>query len=98
LASPGDGSQRHLGEAETLAIMLRRRGGFFVTDDRDAARLAGRNNVHVATTWLLLRMAGRLGWVDDDTLWGYVQTLGANGRGAPPGVYDRESFNKWLEP
>ena len=99
LASPGDGPKKHLGEAETLAIMLRRQVyGFFVTDDGDARRLATKHGVKVASTWALLRMAHTKGWVDDDTLWGYIQTLRTNRRGAPPGVYDRESFNKWLAP
>lgn len=99
LASPGDGPRKHLGEAETLAIMMRRQAnGFFVTDDGEARRLATKHGVKVASTWLLLRTAHKQGWVDDDTLWGYVQTLRTNKRGTPPGVYDRESFNKWLEP
>lgn len=98
LASPGDSLQKHLGEAETLAIMLRRQvNGFFVTDDGEARRLAAKHGVKVASTWVLLRMAHIKGWVDDDTLWGYVQTLRTNKRGTPPGVYDRVSFNKWLE-
>lgn len=98
LASPGDSPRKHLGEAETLAIMMRRQvTGFFVTDDRDAQRLAAKHGVAVVSTWPLLLMAHRKGWVDDDTLWGYVQTLGTNKRGAPPTVDDRESFNKWLE-
>jgi hypothetical protein len=31
-----------------------------------------------------------------DTLWGYLQTLKSHQRGAPPGVSDRLSFDKWL--
>src|ERR1017187_8264266 len=40
LAAPGDNPRQHLGEAETLAIIVRRRlsaSCFFVTDDRGAA-------------------------------------------------------------
>ncbi|WP_072816102.1 hypothetical protein [Rhodococcus zopfii] len=98
LANPGESQTMHLGEAETLAIMLRRRvDGLFVTDDREAQRLATTNGVRVATTWGLLKAAYRsLRAVDADTLWGYVQTLRSNQRGTPPGVYDRPSFNKWL--
>lgn len=99
LASPGDGPKKHLGEAETLAIMLRRQvSGFFVTDDGDARRLATKHGVKVASTWRLLQTARKMEWVDDDTLWGYIQTLRNNKRGAPRGVYNRESFNKWLAP
>jgi hypothetical protein len=35
-------------------------------------------------------------WVDADTLWGYVQSLGRQNRGAPSGVSDRPTFDKWL--
>jgi predicted nucleic acid-binding protein len=96
LASPGDPRHKHLGEAETLAIMLRRHvNGFFVTDDAEARRLATKNGVQVVTTWRLLLVAVRNGWVDADALWGYVQTLGRAHRGKPPGVYDRATFDKW---
>lgn len=97
VASPGDRIDAHLGEAETLAIMIRRNiYGFFVTDDREAARLATQNKITVVTTWRLLRVAGKKPFVDADALWGYVQTLRSHGRGAPPDVNDRESFDLWL--
>ncbi len=98
LARPGDHRRKHLGEAETLAIMVRRRiHGFFVTDDNEARRLAARNKVQVVDTWLLFRMAHRQAWIDADTLWGYVQTLRMHQRSLPRGVHDRPSFDKWLE-
>jgi hypothetical protein len=97
LAGPGDPPGRHLGEAETLVIIVRRNlRCFFVTDDRDATRLAARSGVQAADTWLLLRIAYRRSWLDADALWGYVQTLGGQGRGRPRGVSDRVSFDKWL--
>jgi predicted nucleic acid-binding protein len=97
LAGPGDLPTRHLGEAETLAIIIRRHMScFFATDDHGAARLATKNRIGVADTWRLLKVANRKGWVDADTFWGYVQTLQGHGRGTPPGVRDRASFNKWL--
>lgn len=97
LAGPGDVPTQHLGEAETLAIIIRRQlRCFFVTDDRGAARLATKNGVRVVGTWRLLKVARRTGWLDADTLWGYVLTLEGHGRGAPPGVWDRSSFDKWL--
>jgi hypothetical protein len=58
LASPGDQPSKHLGEAETLAIVARRHLNCF--------------------------------------FWGYVQTLQGRSRGAPRGVSDRLSFDKWL--
>jgi predicted nucleic acid-binding protein len=97
LAGPGDPPDKHLGEAETLAIIVRRNlRCFFVTDDREATRLAAKSGVQAADTWLLLRILHRQGWLDADTLWGYVQTLGGQGRGRPGGVSDRLYFDKWL--
>ncbi|HUN36982.1 MAG TPA: hypothetical protein VMU95_33710 [Trebonia sp.] len=97
LASPGDRPTQHLGEAETIAIIKRRQLSrcFFVSDDRSAARLAAQNGIKVVGTWHLLKVAHRKGWVDADTFWGYVLTLKRNSRGAPPGVRDRSSFDKW---
>lgn len=97
LASPGDRPTQHLGEAETIAIIVRRQlWCFFVSDDRGAARLAAQNGVTVVRTWHLLKVAHRKGWIDTDTLWGYVLTLEGHGRGTPPSVWDRSSFDKWL--
>jgi predicted nucleic acid-binding protein len=99
LAGPGDAPTAHLGEAETLAIIVRRQlitSSFFVTDDRGAARLASQRGVSVVGTWTLLRVAHRKAWVDSDALWGYMLTLKGQGRGAPPGAWDRVSFDKWL--
>jgi predicted nucleic acid-binding protein len=97
LARPGDPPTKHLGEAETVAIIARRRlSCFFATDDRNAARLATRNGITVTTSWRLLQLADRKTWIDAGTLWGYVQTLRANDRGTPPGVRDRADFDKWL--
>jgi predicted nucleic acid-binding protein len=99
LAQPGDRPTQHLGEAETLTIIVHRgltTQCFFVTDDRGAALLATRQGVQTVDTWKLLKVAYKQGWLDADTLWGYVQTLRGQGRGAPGGVDDRLSFDKWL--
>ena len=96
LASPGDRPTQHLGEAETIAIIIRRQlSCFFVSDDRGAARLAAQNGIQVVGTWHLLKVAHRKGWVDADAFWGYVLTLEGQGRGVPTGVWDRSSFDKW---
>jgi hypothetical protein len=74
-----------LGEAETIAIAVRRQlNCFFATDDKDTALLATNNNVQVATTWQLLKVACKKTWLDADTLWGYVQTLRVHERGGRP--------------
>ena len=98
LASPGDGRLKHLGEAETLAIMIHRAtDGLFVTDDSDAARLANRHGIQVIGTWDLLRLAAKRAMVDEATLWGYVLTLRSHQRGSPPGVTSRATLSTWLE-
>jgi len=97
LAAPGDRPAQHLGEAETIAIVRRRQlRCFFVTSDDGAARLATTNGIRVVDTWHLLKVAYRAGWLDADTLWGYVLTIEGQGRGAPPGVWNRASFDEWL--
>jgi len=46
MASPGEPATKHLREAETVAIMSRRRiDGFLFTDDRDAQALADHHGV-----------------------------------------------------
>lgn len=97
ITQPDDHPQKSLGEAETLAIMSRRfMTGFFLTDDKEAIRLAREHHIAVVTTWDLLRLAVRTKIVDADTLWGYVQTLRAQKRGTPPRVRDRLSFDLWI--
>lgn len=100
LAIPGDAPTRHLGEAETLALILSRSlEAVFVTDDRGARRLAAVHGIRCYTTWDMLKLAGgRAKLIDPDTLWGYLQTLRGLGRGGPDGVHDRRSFELWLGP
>jgi predicted nucleic acid-binding protein len=69
-----DRPSQHLGEAETIAIIIRRQlSCFFVTDDIGAARLATQKGIQVIGTWHLLKMAHRARLLDADALWGYVQ-------------------------
>jgi len=97
LAAPGDGPTKHLGEAETLAIIMSRGlEAVFVTDDGGARRLAAARSIRCYTTWDMLKLAGRIKIVDPDALWGYVQLLRALGRGGPSEVRDRRSFEVWL--
>ncbi|TDC77004.1 hypothetical protein [Actinomadura sp. 7K507] len=97
LAKPGDAPHKHLGEAETLAIIsCRSLQSIFVTDDTDVPSLAQEHGIKTVTTWDLLRLAGHVKYVDADTLWAYIQTLRDHGRGRPPRVHDRTSFDQWL--
>ncbi|MEV0267785.1 hypothetical protein AB0H43_03340 [Hamadaea sp. NPDC050747] len=97
LARPGEGHLRHLGEAETLAIMASRSlRGMFVTDDKAVPVVAREQGIQVVTTFDLLRLACRTGMADADTVWSYLQRLRQQRRGTPPAVFDRSSFDKWL--
>ncbi len=61
LASPGDPPTKHFGEAETIAITVRRQlDCVFMTDDKEAKRLASSHGVRTADTWRLLKwLAGQ---------------------------------------
>ncbi len=99
LAGPGDKRSQHFGEAETIAVIVRRQlPCIFVTDDRDAARLASQNRIRVVSTWSLLKLAHKFKMIDENTLWGYIGTLHDHDRGTPPEVHShsRPSFDKWL--
>ncbi|SRR6266496_69494 len=99
MARPGDGPRQHLGEAETIVIISRRQlTAYFVTDDREAARVAfAEHGIRTITTWDLLRAAHRAGRVDGDALWGYLATLRSAARGGPADVAPREDFDRWVK-
>lgn len=97
MAGPADPLTKHLGEAETIAIISRRNlDGFFLTDDVAAMALAARHGIKVVTTWDLLRLAHKVGKVTKPVLVGYLRTLGSENRGSPPGVSDPEQIDHWL--
>lgn len=98
LAGPGDGRYQHLGEAETVVLASRRAAGsYFVTDDRDAPRVAGDHGLTVVTTAGLIRLAVKTGNLAADVAWGYTQTLLAQGRWIPwEARASRDSFDRWL--
>lgn len=100
LASPGDRSTDHLGEAETLAIITSRREltAFFVTDDRGAARLAASRGVRAITTWDLLRTLLRHARITDDEARSFVRTLHAARRALPTGCRTEDDVWRWLHP
>jgi predicted nucleic acid-binding protein len=104
LSRPGDGPRKNLGEAETLAIIhCRGMSAVFFTDDKGPASIVakpgnGGPNVSIAGTWTLLKVARKKGFIDDDTLWGYVGVLRNKQRAVPPGdaAYWRVAFDAWL--
>lgn len=97
MASPGDPITKHRGEAETIAIIARRRlNALFLTDDCDATNLAVRHGIKVVTTWDLLRLAYRVNKVTKPVLTGYLRTLKSQRRGHPPAATDPERLDDWL--
>lgn len=76
LRSPGDGPEKHLGEAETLAIIHQRPlDAVIVTDDTGALRAAGRIQVPVVTTVSLLTLAARVNLITTQRAWDLMTTL-----------------------
>ncbi|MGJ6127422.1 hypothetical protein QN239_33115 [Mycolicibacterium sp. Y3] len=99
MASPGEPSTQHLGEAETIAIMSNRKlEGLFLTDDGGARALAQRHHITAVSTWDLLRLAHKVGKVTRPVLAGYLRTLAAAGRGKPPGITSFDKLTPWLPP
>lgn len=97
ISAPGDAAYAHLGEAETVAIMARRFStSFFVTDDGGAATIARAEGLTVVTTWDLLKACVASRILTADELWADLQVLSALGRGWPPRVRDRRTFQLWL--
>lgn len=99
LAAPGDPPTAHLGEAETIAIMLAREiAGAFVTDDRGARRLAQAPDIRIATytTGDLLRLAVRASRIDADTCWELLQRLRGLGRRIPDVPGARGDYEHWV--
>ncbi|WP_139818495.1 hypothetical protein [Mycobacterium celatum] len=94
LASPQERDPtKHLGEAETLAVMVQRHQfDIFVTDYRSARRLAARHNVEVVTTLTLLQMVVRVGLAAPEDVLQYLRLL--RPRGAPI-VRDVTDLRAW---
>lgn len=96
LARPGDESTRHLGEAETFAVMRSRNlSAVFVTDDRDAARLAGSLGIPVYSTGHLLKLMVRARKVPVELAWQMVLTLRTASRHLPFVPVSEERFHAW---
>lgn len=97
MLKPGDRDADHLGEAETIAIITRRQlKGFFVTDDRDAAREARAEGIKVVSTWDILRLMTRSERVTATQFHAHAETLVRAKRGHPPGWPDKDAVELWL--
>lgn len=95
MASPGDHRTKHLGEAETIAILTNRGiEGVFVTDDQDAARRARSEGIVVYCSWDLLRLAVRVGLATVDEAYNDILILNGH-REKHPHVHSREAWTEW---
>ncbi len=97
MASPGDGPLKHLGEAETIAIVSRRGiNALFVTDDHSAKTAAEKVGITVIDTWRVFRFAYKKRLLTADEVWGDCLTLSKSGRGWPRCGRTRAAFDAWL--
>lgn len=98
MSRPDDERHKHLGEAETIAIVSRRRiHAVFVTDDRSAKARAAAHGILVIDTWRVFQLAHRKGLLTAAEVWADLQTLAAKERGGPPKVRSKEDCDAWLQ-
>ncbi|MGL4338862.1 MAG: hypothetical protein ACRCSP_00350 [Rhodoglobus sp.] len=97
LAVAGDPDTRHLGEAETIAVVTSRGPkALFITDDLRARQLAHGAGVQTATTLDLLRISVRTKLLSEDTLMALLQLLAAQGRHLAGAPTDPTAMKRWL--
>ncbi|OHU26272.1 hypothetical protein BKG77_07050 [Mycobacteroides chelonae] len=94
LAGPQEQNPRkHLGEAETLAVMAERYSfEVLVTDDVGARRLAGELGIRVVTTFSLLQMVVRVGLSSAEDVLEYLRLLRPRGAPLIRGVTDLRAW------
>ncbi|WP_192115604.1 hypothetical protein [Mycobacteroides abscessus] len=100
LARPGDGPTKHLGEAETLAIIEHRyySSAVIVTDDDSATRLAKSLGIAFATTLGLLQQSYNSQILTDQQLLTAITTLRKEGRKAPWPITSLGQVRQWAQP
>jgi len=82
MAAPNDPRYRHMGEAETIAIMSSRfSDAVLMTDDRHATEIAKAQGLRVASTWKLLYLVCAAGLATEMEVLGFLKDL--RHRGAP---------------
>lgn len=107
MVRPSDGLDhryKHLGEAETITIVVTRGwapDAIFLTDDGDAATYAQADGIKCLTTWDLFRLAHRARptMFDEAEAWRCVQELDIHKRvrrPCPPVAQGKAAFIKWL--
>lgn len=96
MASPGDHPQQHLGEAESITLIQKRRlRAVFVTDDRAAMDWA--EPIECVGTWKLIRLARRLDLVTPSQALRLWQSFVDAGGTPPHEIATRSLFETSLE-
>jgi len=94
-ARPGEPKTKHLGEAETIAIILNRNiVAAFITDDESAARRARREGIVTYTTWHILKLAVKTRLVTVEEAWQHVIDLEGHKR-RHPFLKEQDLFFMW---
>lgn len=86
MAAPGDRPAKHLGEAETIAIVTSRdlqSAAIFISDDTGALIHAEAHGIGIADTWDLLDLAERVGMISAEVHAEYAAALQSAGRRRP---------------
>lgn len=96
MATPGDHPQQHLGEAESITLIQKRRlRAVFVTDDRKAADWA--SPIESVGTWKLIRFARKRGLVTPSQAVRLWQEFVDAGGMPPHEIRTRARFESSLE-
>lgn len=97
MARPGEHPDQHLGEAEVIVVVQKRRwDAIFVTDDGGARRFAA-GSPRCIDSWDLLKAAQRRGILLERDLWKARTDLKHHGRlGAKSAFIRPDAFREWL--
>ena len=97
MRGPGDAATKHVGEAETIAIVTSRDiKAVFITDDKGARASAEVRGITVITSWDLLRIAHRKDHIALAEAYSDAQTLDSLDRGWPPCGKSLADFTRWI--
>lgn len=94
---PGDAATKHVGEAETIAIITTRSiKAIFATDDHGAAAAARTAGILVIDTWDLLRLAHKKDHITVAEAYADACHLDSLGEGWPPCERNLDAFTAWI--
>lgn len=99
MATPTDGPDDHMGEAETIVVAKNQVSGTLVlaTDDLGATKFAKQEGLRVVNTWYLLKVAVRTKRLTEQQAWQDACLLRRNRRGWPKGIgHSQADFIAWL--